>query len=117
MTRDILITLLIVIYSAPADEEAPEEEAEKPEEVKPDADEEGASPEPKAGGSKKLTNQFNYSERASQSYNNPYRERGTATEPPPRATFSANASQWEIFDAYKEDFEKQVLCLCFECYG
>ena len=115
MTRAILITHLIVIYSAPADEEAPEEEAEKPEEVKPDADEEGASPEPKAGCSKKQTNQFNYSERASQSYNNPYRERVTATEPPPRATFSANASQWEIFDAYKEDFEKQVLCLCFEC--
>jgi len=28
-----------------------------------------------SGGSKKLTNQFNYSERASQTYNNPYRVR------------------------------------------
>ena len=35
-------------------------------------------------------------------------ERGTATEPPPRATFSGNVTQWEIFDAYQEDFEKQV---------
>lgn len=84
-----------------------EEEAEKSEEPKPDADDEGGTPEPKSG-SKKLTNQFNYSERASQTYNNPYRERSTATEPPPRLTFSANASQWEIFDAYQEDFEKQV---------
>lgn len=35
-------------------------------------------------------------------------ERGTATEPPPRANFSSNVTQWEIFDAYQEDFEKQV---------
>ncbi|XP_048734714.2 dynein intermediate chain 2, ciliary-like isoform X2 [Ostrea edulis] len=58
-------------------------------------------------GGEKLTNQFNFSERASQTYNNPYRERGTATEPPPRATFSSNVTQWEIADAYHEDFEKQ----------
>ena len=35
-------------------------------------------------------------------------ERGTATEPPPRAVFSGNVTQWEINDAYQEDFEKQV---------
>ena len=35
-------------------------------------------------------------------------ERGTATEPPPRANFAGNVTQWEIFDAYQEDFEKQV---------
>lgn len=35
-------------------------------------------------------------------------ERGTATEPPPRATFASNVTQWEIADAYHEDFEKQV---------
>jgi len=28
------------------------------------------------------------------------------TEPPPRVNFSANANQWEIFDAYQEDFEQ-----------
>ena len=38
----------------------------------------------------------------------PSQERGTATEPPPRSTFSGNVTQWEIYDAYQEDFEKQV---------
>lgn len=76
---------------------------EKPaEEVRPDS---SAS----VGGKSeaKLTNQFNFSERASQTYNNPYRERGTSTEPPPRANFSATANQWEIYDAYVEDLQRQ----------
>ena len=30
------------------------------------------------------------------------------TEPPPRATFSDNVNQWVIYDAYQEDFAKQV---------
>ncbi|XP_006814057.1 dynein intermediate chain 2, ciliary-like [Saccoglossus kowalevskii] len=77
----------------------PEEEGEKRED-------DTTTPAP-AKGTQKLTNQFNYSERASQTYNNPYRERGTATEPPPRATFSSNATQWEIYDAYCEDLERQ----------
>ncbi|XP_070542719.1 dynein intermediate chain 2, ciliary-like isoform X1 [Ptychodera flava] len=68
-------------------------------------EEETTTPAPTGG--QKLTNQFNFSERASQTYNNPYRERGTATEPPPRATFSSNATQWEIYDAYVEDLERQ----------
>lgn len=76
---------------------------EKPaEEVRPDSS--------ASGGGKseaKLTNQFNFSERASQTYNNPYRERGTSTEPPPRANFSATANQWEIYDAYVEDLQRQ----------
>ncbi|XP_064425092.1 dynein, axonemal, intermediate chain 1, paralog 2 [Latimeria chalumnae] len=55
----------------------------------------------------KLTNQFNFSERASQSLNNPLRERETQTEPPPRASFTATANQWEIYDAYVEELEKQ----------
>lgn len=61
------------LFLAPADEEIVEDDIDKVEEVKADADEEGTSPEPKSGGAKKLTNQFNYSERASQTYNNPYR--------------------------------------------
>ncbi|XP_064607782.1 dynein intermediate chain 2, ciliary-like isoform X2 [Liolophura sinensis] len=91
---------------APAAEgEAAEKEAEGKEEARDDS----ATPAPAAGsgGDGKLTNQFNFSERASQTYNNPYRERGTATEPPPRATFSGNVTQWEIFDAYQDDFDKQ----------
>ncbi|CAH3138541.1 unnamed protein product [Pocillopora meandrina] len=77
-------------------------EEKSAEEVRPDS---SAS----VGGKSeaKLTNQFNFSERASQTYNNPYRERGTSTEPPPRANFSATANQWEIYDAYVEDLQRQ----------
>ncbi|CAF1321001.1 unnamed protein product [Adineta steineri] len=61
-----------------------------------------------AGGKgKKLTNQFNFSERASQTYNNPCRNRETFVEQTPRAAFTDNVSQWSIFDAYNEDFEQQ----------
>ncbi|XP_072517913.1 dynein, axonemal, intermediate chain 1, paralog 2 isoform X2 [Salminus brasiliensis] len=56
---------------------------------------------------RKVTNQFNFSERASQTLNNPLRERGCQTEPPPRAKFSATANQWEIYDAYVEELQKQ----------
>ncbi|XP_031750048.1 dynein intermediate chain 1, axonemal isoform X1 [Xenopus tropicalis] len=56
---------------------------------------------------RKLTNQFNFSERASQSLNNPLRERACQTEPPPREVFSASANQWEIYDAYVEELKKQ----------
>ncbi|KAJ3615384.1 hypothetical protein NHX12_017256 [Muraenolepis orangiensis] len=41
----------------------------------------------------KVTNQFNFSERASQTLNNPLRERTCQTEPPPRCNFSASANQ------------------------
>ncbi|XP_070542720.1 dynein intermediate chain 2, ciliary-like isoform X2 [Ptychodera flava] len=92
--------------------EAGEEKKEEAEEEKEGAEEAGDKREeetttPAPTGGQKLTNQFNFSERASQTYNNPYRERGTATEPPPRATFSSNATQWEIYDAYVEDLERQ----------
>lgn len=30
------------------------------------------------------------------------------TEPPPRVTISGSVSQWEIYDAYIEDFERNV---------
>ncbi|XP_078524128.1 dynein axonemal intermediate chain 1-like [Lissotriton helveticus] len=56
---------------------------------------------------KKLTNQFNFSERASQTLNDPLRERACQTEPPPRATFSDNATQGQIYDAYVEELAKQ----------
>jgi len=56
---------------------------------------------------KVLKNQFNFCDRASQSFNNPTRERGAMTEPPPIITFSATATQWEIYDAYQEDLKQQ----------
>merc|ERR550532_3904454 len=100
--------------AADGEKEAGAEDGEKEGETKDEgAGDDAATPAPGAqpsggeGGNKKLTNQFNYSERASQTYNTPLRERGTATEPPPRATYASNVTQWEIFDAYQEDFEKQ----------
>ncbi|KAJ1094197.1 hypothetical protein NDU88_007275 [Pleurodeles waltl] len=65
-----------------------------------------AASDPKVAA-KKLTNQFNFSERASQTLNDPLRERGCQTEPPPRATFADNATQWQIYDAYVEELAKQ----------
>ena len=50
-----------------------------------------------------LRNQFNFSERNSQTLNPQLRERHTMTEPPVSSEFSDRATQWEIYDAYKED--------------
>jgi len=58
-------------------------------------------------GGEVLRNQFNFSERAAQTFNNPYRHREDQTEPPPRADFFATANQWEIFDAYQADQLRQ----------
>eukprot|EP00002_Diphylleia_rotans_P011802 TRINITY_DN2321_c0_g1_i3.p1 TRINITY_DN2321_c0_g1~~TRINITY_DN2321_c0_g1_i3.p1 ORF type:complete len:638 (-),score=139.64 TRINITY_DN2321_c0_g1_i3:1739-3652(-) len=49
---------------------------------------------------------FDYSERATQTYNNPPKHRASLTEPPPIATFSENVTQWEIFDAYASDLDR-----------
>ena len=45
-------------------------------------------------------NQFNYSGRSSQTYNNPSRNRGVTTEPPAVAQYSSSVSQWQIYDSY-----------------
>jgi len=58
---------------------------------------------PKAG-----KNQFNYSERAAQTFNNNMRHRGVATEPPPVISFSATVTQWDIYDAYMADLKKTL---------
>jgi len=47
-------------------------------------------------------NQFNYSDRAAQTFNNPMRSRGVATEPPPVLPFSATVTQWQIYDSFLE---------------
>jgi len=54
-----------------------------------------------------LRNQFNFSERASQTLNNPLRERGTMTEPPPSVEYSSQCTQFEMYDAYMEDIERK----------
>ncbi|XP_013008850.1 dynein axonemal intermediate chain 1 isoform X6 [Cavia porcellus] len=62
---------------------------------------------PKQPKERKLTNQFNFSDRASQTLNHPVRDRECQMEPPPRTNFSATANQWEIYDAYVEELKKQ----------
>ena len=52
---------------------------------------------------KQLRNQFNYSERAAQTVNNPLRHRECFTEPPPTMPFSATTTQYEIYDWYMDD--------------
>ncbi|XP_055488293.1 dynein, axonemal, intermediate chain 1, paralog 2 [Leucoraja erinacea] len=78
------------------EEEEEEEEKEEKEIIKPRQE-------------RKIPNQFNFSERASQTFNNPMRENGCQTEPPPRASFSSTANQWEIFDAYEEELARQMI--------
>uniref|UniRef100_A0A3B3VK75 Dynein axonemal intermediate chain 1 n=1 Tax=Poecilia latipinna TaxID=48699 RepID=A0A3B3VK75_9TELE len=78
-----------------------------------ESEETGDEDKPRSASSKrrkreaKITNQFNFSERAGQTRNNPSRERSCQTEPPPRITFSDSANQWEIYDAYLEKLQTQ----------
>jgi len=53
-----------------------------------------------------LRNQFNFSERASQTFNQVVRERAWTTEPPATTQFRDTVSQWVIFDRYMHDIEK-----------
>jgi dynein intermediate chain 1 len=48
-------------------------------------------------------NQFNFSNRASQTLNNALSNRFVCTEPPPVAQYSANITQWDIYDSYIEE--------------
>ena len=49
-------------------------------------------------------NQFNFSERASQTFNNPLKSSGVNTEPPPMTQYQDGVSQWQIHDVYKTEF-------------
>merc|ERR1712072_856930 len=53
-------------------------------------------------------NQFNYSERAAQTFNNPLRERYVSTKPPAVVNFSGTVSQWDIYDRYMGDYVMQI---------
>lgn len=57
-----------------------------------------------------IKNQFNFSERAAQTFNMPLRDRNVATEPPPITMFSQTACRAEIFDSYLTELlrNKQV---------
>lgn len=56
-----------------------------------------------------LKNQFNFCDRASQTYNLMQRESGVQTEPPPIISFGATATQFGIYDAYIEDLKQQQI--------
>lgn len=51
-------------------------------------------------------NQFNYSERAAQTFNNALRDRCVSTKPPAVVNFAGTVSQWEIYDRYMKDYAK-----------
>ncbi|KAH9157643.1 hypothetical protein AeRB84_000516 [Aphanomyces euteiches] len=53
-------------------------------------------------------NQFNYSERAAQTYTNPLRQRSLETEPPPVLNYMATVTQWDIYDTYMESYEQHL---------
>ena len=71
------------------------------------ADEEQKPVGAPGGPKKKLTNQFNFCERAALTFNNPSRSVETQTVPPPRSQFGANVVQWHIYDSYNEDYARQ----------
>lgn len=89
------------------DNEEAEEEGEEDAAVEVEAEVEESKPVGAPGGpKKKLTNQFNFCERAALTYQNPSRSVETQTVPPPRSTFGANVVQWNIYDSYNEDYER-----------
>uniref|UniRef100_UPI00398EED48 dynein, axonemal, intermediate chain 1, paralog 2 isoform X2 n=1 Tax=Pristiophorus japonicus TaxID=55135 RepID=UPI00398EED48 len=100
------VTSAIDIVISGSAEKVDTEEEELPDAKEKEEEEEKDVIRPKQ--ERKVPNQFNFSERASQTFNNPMRENGCQTEPPPRASFSATANQWEIFDAYEEVLAKQM---------
>ena len=56
---------------------------------------------------KSLRNQFNFQERAAQTFNNSIRQRGISTSPPNISVFHREATQWRIFDDFMEYFESE----------
>ena len=57
---------------------------------------------------KSLRNQFNFQERAAQTFNLPLREKGIKTDPPHCTNFSLETTQWMIFDAYLQHYEDML---------
>ena len=57
---------------------------------------------------KALRNQFNFQERAAQTFNLPLREKGMKTDPPHCTEFQVETTQWMIFDAYMQQYEEML---------
>jgi len=79
-----------------------DEGEEKAEEKKPEPEEEEEEED------MYLKNQFNFSERATQTFNNPKRDKEICTEPPPTIEFSETVTQWAVFDGYLQDMEEKA---------
>jgi len=56
---------------------------------------------------KQMRNKFNYSERQTQTINEPIKERGVSTEPPNTDSYIMDTNQAEVFDSYMIEFEKE----------
>lgn len=80
----------------------------RPQTASGDAAAEDEDGEVAAAPGRPLKNQFNFSERAAQTFNNPLRNRAVSTEPPPLAEFEGNVTHWEIFDTYIEDMANSL---------
>jgi len=55
----------------------------------------------------RIRNQFDFAERASQTFNLTLRERVMSTEPPPSTTVTGSVNQAEIYDTYIREIERQ----------
>jgi dynein intermediate chain 1 len=55
-----------------------------------------------------LKNQFNFSERATQSFNNPNRAKEVCTEPPPTSDYTGAITQSDVFDTYLTDIQRKI---------
>ncbi|XP_065092817.1 dynein intermediate chain 2, ciliary isoform X1 [Ochlerotatus camptorhynchus] len=88
------------------DAERDEDEAEADGEAQEQEEEAQAAPEEEAP-KKKLTNQFNFCERAALTIANPSRSVDTQTIPPPRSSYGSSVLQWVIYDSYAEDYAQQ----------
>lgn len=52
-------------------------------------------------------NQFNYSDRAAQTFNHHVKDRMVTTSPPETKTFGATVSQWDVYDSYMAEWENR----------
>lgn len=53
-------------------------------------------------------NQFNYSERAAQTYTSAQVSRGVSTQPPKTRSLAGTFSQWDLYDTYMVKFQQMV---------
>ena len=66
----------------------------------------GEDPSAATEPSKMGKNQFNYSDRAAQTFNQTRKERCVSTVPPETRTFGATMTQWDIYDAYVDEWQR-----------